>query len=98
MDQTATVTALIAIISTVVATSLGMVVWYQKTLQAVLQQQIKDGNDREIRLVSDNRESTKTMGLLTAAMDKLSDQQVRLIALVEDVAYGRDTPVPRSRS
>lgn len=82
--------ALIAIISTVVATTTATNAKTQGMLVQVLRDQIAAGEKREAALIIDNKEQATVIGRLGVSVDKLTDQGAQTIRLLEDVVYGRE--------
>lgn len=98
MNDTNVLLALIGLFSTVVASVFGAMTWSQKTLVAVLKEQITGIQDEKKSLTNDNREQAQTIAKLGVSVEKLTEQGSKTITLLEDIVYGRESSNARRRS
>lgn len=89
MSDTNVLLTLLGLFSTIVASVFGAMTWTQKTLVAVLKEQITSGEKREAALLTDNKEQAVTISKMGTSVDKLTEQGAQTIRLLEDVIYGR---------
>lgn len=98
MNDTNVLLALIGLFSTVVASVFGAMTWSQKTLVAVLKEQITGIQDEKKSLTNDNRDQAQTIAKLGVSVEKLTEQGSKTITLLEDIVYGRESSNARRRS
>ncbi len=96
-DQTVLVTAF-GVFSSIIAAVFASQSWTQRTLVAVLKEQITGIQEEKKALVLDNKEQAATIGKLGISVDKLTEQGQQTIRLLEDVVYGRESAQQRRRN
>lgn len=95
MDDTSVLLALIALVSTIIASVFAAMTWAQKKLVEVLEKQVVSVTEDKRLVSQDNREQAATIAKLGVSVDKLTEQGSQTIRLLEDVVYGRQEPARR---